>query len=325
MKRRERQRGHGKPLSGWTGLSYVLLRGHQSSTSNSPAFTLIELLVVIAAIALLLAIFLPALQTVRKQARSVVCRANLKQWGTILALYVEENGGRLPRPSEDPSSNDDSLLSILMSGLRNGSDPNRSRGYVPVRTEGITCCPMAVRVEGRVFQGRHTHTTTVNGQRIRVETITETIRGSTFTAWERLTPPRFRTSYGLNKCVFIFMFDLFGSSYARKGPYTDIVSVRGRGSIPVLLDSVGPNCTLPFESYLPPKTEPSGYTEAVCINRHNGTINGLFLDWSVRPIGLKELWTLKWHLQWDTAGPWTKAGGIKPEDWPKWMRKFKDY
>ena len=54
-------------------------------------------------------------------------------------------------------------------------------------------------------------------------------------------------------------------------------------------------------------------------------INGLFMDWSVRRIGLKELWTLKWYEDYNTAGPWTKAGGVQPSDWPKWMRKFKDY
>jgi len=25
------------------------------------------------------------------------------------------------------------------------------------------------------------------------------------------------------------------------------------------------------------------------------------------------------------AGPWTKAGGVLPSDWPVWMRNFKDY
>ena len=49
------------------------------------------------------------------------------------------------------------------------------------------------------------------------------------------------------------------------------------------------------------------------------------MDWSVRKVGLKELWTLKWHHEYDTAGPWTKAGGVQPEDWPQWMRSFKDY
>lgn len=51
----------------------------------------------------------------------------------------------------------------------------------------------------------------------------------------------------------------------------------------------------------------------------------LFLDWSVRKVALKEPWTLKWYPQYDTAGPWTKAGGVQPSDWPEWMRKFKDY
>jgi hypothetical protein len=62
-----------------------------------------------------------------------------------------------------------------------------------------------------------------------------------------------------------------------------------------------------------------------CINRHNGHVNTPFLDWSVRKVGLKELWVLKWHDEFDTAGRWTKAGGVKPEDWPLWMRSFRDY
>jgi prepilin-type processing-associated H-X9-DG protein len=75
----------------------------------------------------------------------------------------------------------------------------------------------------------------------------------------------------------------------------------------------------------PPKREDIGGPQTFCINRHNGYVNSLFLDWSVRRVGLKELWTLKWNLQFDTANKWTKAGGVKPEDWPQWMQKFKDY
>jgi prepilin-type processing-associated H-X9-DG protein len=62
-----------------------------------------------------------------------------------------------------------------------------------------------------------------------------------------------------------------------------------------------------------------------CIDRHGGAINCLFMDWAVRKVGLKELWTLPWGLYDTTYGPWTKAGGVQPEDWPAWMRKFKDY
>ena len=51
------------------------------------AFTLIELLVVIAIIAVLMAILMPALNRVKRQARNVACQANLNQWGLFFAMY----------------------------------------------------------------------------------------------------------------------------------------------------------------------------------------------------------------------------------------------
>ena len=62
-----------------------------------------------------------------------------------------------------------------------------------------------------------------------------------------------------------------------------------------------------------------------CIDRHDGGINGVFLDMSVRKVGLKELWTLKWHREFNTAGPWTLAGGVTPTDWPEWMQDMEAY
>ena len=91
----------------------------------------------------------------------------------------------------------------------------------------------------------------------------------------------------------------------------------------MLLDSTRPGSRI-FEDHPLPSWE--GWAlNPFCINRHNGHVNGLFLDWSVRKIGLKELWTLKWHSKFDTSNAWTKAGGVQPSDWPHWMRKFKDY
>jgi len=74
---------------------------------------------------------------------------------------------------------------------------------------------------------------------------------------------------------------------------------------------------------LKPRKDPSTYW--VCMDRHTGGINMVFLDTSVRKVGLKELWTLKWHREYNTANRWTKAGGVQPEDWPQWMRGFKEY
>jgi len=62
-----------------------------------------------------------------------------------------------------------------------------------------------------------------------------------------------------------------------------------------------------------------------CLDRHNGAVNMLFMDFSARKVGLKELWTLKWNRVFDTEGEWTTAGGVQAEDWPEWMRKYKDY
>ncbi len=57
-------------------------------------FTLIELLVVIAIIALLMGILLPSLRRARDQAKAVMCKSNLNQWGKTFYLYAHENDSK---------------------------------------------------------------------------------------------------------------------------------------------------------------------------------------------------------------------------------------
>ncbi len=54
-------------------------------------FTLIELLVVVAIIAILAALLLPAVQAAREAARSASCKNNLRQFGTAMYLYVDDD------------------------------------------------------------------------------------------------------------------------------------------------------------------------------------------------------------------------------------------
>ena len=87
----------------------------------------------------------------------------------------------------------------------------------------------------------------------------------------------------------------------------------------------------PYYTDYPPATELSlnvqnaNEMQLVCVNRHAGSTNFLFADGSVRKVGLKEIWALKWHKTYNTIGPWTVGGGVRPDDWPEWMRQFKDF
>lgn len=262
------------------------------------AFTLIELLVVISIIMLLIALLLPAFQKARNQTRAAICQANLKQWGTVLALYSDEHEGRLPIMSGG------TVLWFFRGSWIPEGDPNRPRVFQKVVTRGIACCPMAVKVRPGPATGRSGGSHLGGSYEIRWA------NGSTFEAWKITSPPPpFCGSYGFNVTAFPQSIDTFLS--------------REQANTPVILDSperMGRH----RNNDPPPRREGSGL-QTFCINRHNGHINSLFLDWSVRRVGLKELWTLKWDELSDTTGPWTKAGGVMPEDWPQWMRRFNDY
>ncbi|MBN2212183.1 MAG: type II secretion system protein [Sedimentisphaerales bacterium] len=65
-------------------------------TYRKQGFTLIELLVVVSIIALLVSILLPALNSARSRAQTVVCAANLKNYGLALEMYTQENEGWTP-------------------------------------------------------------------------------------------------------------------------------------------------------------------------------------------------------------------------------------
>lgn len=60
------------------------------------AFTLIELLVVIAIIAILAAMLLPTLSAAKKHAAHAACLNNLKQLGTGMMTYIDENEDTFP-------------------------------------------------------------------------------------------------------------------------------------------------------------------------------------------------------------------------------------
>ena len=70
------------------------------------AFTLIELLVVISIIVLLIGILLPALGSARKRARILTCTSNVKNIGTAVAVFLNDNKQKYPTgPTSTPAGN----------------------------------------------------------------------------------------------------------------------------------------------------------------------------------------------------------------------------
>jgi prepilin-type processing-associated H-X9-DG protein len=109
--------------------------------------------------------------------------------------------------------------------------------------------------------------------------------------------------------------------------YWRTVDVNEADNVPVFFDATRPEAW-PRETDNPPKSpgeKSAKGMQRVCCDRHEGFVNILFMDWSVRKVSPKELWKLKWHRDYNTDGPWTRAGGVQPMDWPEWMRHFRDY
>ena len=273
------------------------------------AFTLIELLVVIAIIAVLMSILLPALKRVKAQARTSACLAQLKQWGLFFAMYADDNNNHLMQGYNGVANT-----------MLDGSDDNRwikALGPYYKWDSSMACCPNATKPWIDEF-GNDTG-------------VAGTFLGST-TAWGYYQSAGWekpvKGSYGINGWC--------NNPDPGKSPHSLPIddfwrtpTVSGAGYVPLLLGAQRYN-GWPLHTDTPPEMDGCIWNDdsqigRYCLDRHNGFVNGLFLDWSARKLGLRELWTLKWHRSFKTAGPWTRAGGAVSEDWPDWLRHYKEY
>ncbi len=66
-----------------------------SQLSRVAGFTLIELLTVIAIIGILAAILIPVVSSVRESARAASCTSNMREIGSGIMLYANDNEGRI--------------------------------------------------------------------------------------------------------------------------------------------------------------------------------------------------------------------------------------
>lgn len=259
-------------------------------------FTLIELLVVIAIIALLMSILMPALQRVKKQARTVACMSKLKQWTLYFKMYTDEYDN------------------YFMEGFAGSSRGNnrwvKAMGEYHKWEDEIATCPSA----SKPWFDKNGNATGFSGMEY----------FGTHSAWgyyqrEGWLEP-FKGSYGINGWVNNPEPGFHHGGKPEKDHWRT-PNVKGAAYVPLFLGAqrynVWPEHTDPPPQFDGQTWSGSAHMSRVCLNRHNGFVNGAFLDWSVRKIGLKELWKLKWHRSYPVEFP--------PPVWPDWMRDFKEY
>jgi prepilin-type N-terminal cleavage/methylation domain-containing protein/prepilin-type processing-associated H-X9-DG protein len=253
---------------------------------TSKGFTLIELLVVIAIIALLMAVLMPALQRVKQQAGKTACQSNLKQMGLVVSLYTGDFDGKFHE--ESPAGPRYSWVYAM-------------RPYYSHEPE-IRNCP--------VVHHFYSDTGGRGGPRVGWGVYGED--GYSTPGWAMTGD---YGSYGWNWWLC--------DETREDKHWRNINTIPGnRNEIPVFVDAL-------WVDALPRPTDPppNGYYTFIdrsmgsfCIDRHNGSVNGVFVDFSVRSIGLKELWETRWYR----GLPADRRAAGTPT-WPGWMKNFKDY
>lgn len=259
----------------------------------------------------------------RKQAKEVVCQANLHQWHGIFQDYIDPNGRFII--SGDSYTPGYWWVKYL-------SDEHKDWKRMK-----IWFCPRATMP---VIIDDHTQM---------IPSLT------TFTAWgvfqgTGLGPNGVSGSYGLNGYVIPIeepatttpepnaprrrtydvsaMQQTYESGVPAADGWQNLREVPRASTVPMFVEALRFDLW-PLPYHPPVESEFAAWTDNMmarcCLNRHEGAVNCLFVDGSVRKVGLKELWVLKWHRSFNTAGPWTKAGGVQPGDWPEWIRPFKEY
>lgn len=242
----------------------------------------------------------------RKRAKDIVCRSNLRQWHLAMTEFTNDNDGSLWRGY----NNNPTLIDWWFSALRD------YHGDI----DKIRCCPTATTPMDDLVLGLR------EGPGFGKQP---------FAAWgtsswiESITGHVDYGSYGANGWIENTSIDY--SSIDPSQWWRNIANIKTADNVPFLLDGQWIDAW-PEPNHTPPSSENTYWYDEInshfvriVQNRHEEAENCAFMDGTVRKVGLKELWTLKWHRWYDTQGPWTLAGGVTPNSWPDWMRDMEAF
>jgi hypothetical protein len=271
---------------------------------SRPAFTKKDLVAVLICFIFLLANIAAIGEGGRKRAKAAVCLSNLHKWGQILQAYTADNDGFfLAREMGTPGSYYKMWHYV----------------YKPYYVDKMMrFCPTADKpsVKTGPFGAWNTQ----------------------FGSWRPgdFPPPGEEGtiptgSYGMNR----YVENMKGGTMGTDPAFWRRAGVKGGDKVPVLMDCMyiyywGSSTAEPPE-YDGDYTTPEMHW--ICINRHTGFVNAVFLDFSACKVGLKELWTLKYSRTFDTCGQWTICGFGGDEQacaaaWDyaaPWMKDFPEY
>ena len=257
-------------------------------------FTLIELLVVIAIIGILAGMLLPALAGAKQRAHTISCVSNLRQWAIIWNLYANDHREKLPTG-----------MSV---GWARGEWLNALQGYWGHKAFLLTCPAAKERRKKASGQGYEDfggiNTAYIMGQ-------------GQYTSNEV-------ASYGLNNWVYAAPQDIQGRAQAWHWGSFQVAD--SPVNIPLQADSMwrGGGPWYGDRSAYAPSPKPGEYSSVsdfaayemqhFALPRHGKRVNAVFFDGSTRTVRVRDLWTLKWHREWDTEAWRTKV------QFPDWLK-----
>lgn len=237
---------------------------------------------VIAIIAILASMLLPALAKAKSKAQAITCVSNLHQWGIEWTIYTSDNRDRFPDGTVD-------------GGWARGAWFNALQRQVGQRKQLLTC-PVAVKPRPLVNGGKGF----------------EDFGGIQYSyeMGEAQYSNDERASYGANLWIYDAKDDIqgrlqewhWGSFNAANEP--TITPLMGdaswRGGGPHYASRIAYSPSEKPGEYSNSEGYANYEMQHFALPRHGKRTQFAFFDGSARTVRLKELWSLKWHKEWDT-------------------------